>query len=354
MSDDRASQASEGVMDVSVVCPFYNEAGILEDAVRALLSQLQLLPHDWELIIVNDGSTDDSEAIARGVAASNPRLRVLGYRPNRGRGHALRVGIAAARGDIIVTTEIDLSWGDTIVHELVAEIHRYPDTDMVVASPHLAGGGYRNVPFKRVMLSRVGNMVIRACMTRAATMNTGMTRAYRREMIQSLPLTEDGKEFHLEVILKATTFGARVREIPAMLEWKEYKHKGLRVKRKSSSRVKLLIVSHSLFSLFANPVRYVWAMSLGSLIIGFGALVWAMIELFRHEVSIYMALLSVSMVILGIVLFVMGVVLHQGNIIQRELWSIQRLMLAPRKDQPAPDLTTESDSRRVPTSRLGV
>jgi glycosyltransferase involved in cell wall biosynthesis len=325
-------------MDVSVVCPFYNEAGILESSVRELLAQLELLPFDWELIIVNDGSSDGSGAIAQGLTTLSPRLRVLGYRTNRGRGHALRTGIAAAQGDTIVTTEIDLSWGDTIVHELVAEIQRYPDTDMVVASPHLPGGGYRNVPFKRVLLSRVGNMVIRACVSRAATMNTGMTRAYRRELIQSLPLTEDGKEFHLEVILKATTFGARVREIPAMLEWKEYKHQGQRVKRKSSSRIKLLILTHSLFSLFANPVRYVWAMSLVSLAVGGAALTWAVIEFVRHEVSVYLALLSVSMVILGIVLFVMGVVLHQGNMIQRELWSIQRLMIKSASAKDSADL----------------
>ena len=338
-------------MRYSIVCPFYNEAGILETSVTELLAQLALLPHEWELIIVNDGSTDDSGAVAERCAMLNPRLRVLGYRPNRGRGRALRTGIAAARGDIIVTTEIDLSWGDTIVHELVAEIHRFPDTDMVVASPHLPGGGYRNVPFKRVWLSRVGNMVIRACMTHAATMNTGMTRAYRRDLIQSLPLSEDGKEFHLEVILKATTFGARVREIPALLEWKEYKHQGKRVQRKSSSRVKLLILTHSLFSLFANPVRYVWAMSMVALFIGGGALVWAIVEFARHEVSIYLALLSVSMVILGIVLFVMGVVLHQGNIIQRELWSIQRFMMGARPERVASDLL--SGVRSTPLEHQG-
>lgn len=82
-----------------------------------------------------------------------------------------------------------------------------PGADIVVASPHLPGGGYKNVPAKRVWLSRLGNKVIRACMSDAATMNTGMTRAYRRRAILSLPLYEPGKEFHLEVILKATALG---------------------------------------------------------------------------------------------------------------------------------------------------
>jgi len=314
----------EDRVDVSVVCPFYNEAGILEHAVRHMLGQLEDLGGTWELIIVNDGSTDESPAIAQRLQGISPHLRVLGYPRNRGRGHALRTGIAAAAGDIIVTTEIDLSWGDRIVHELVAELAAHPEADFVVASPHLAGGSYRNVPAKRVWLSRLGNLVIRACMSNAATMNTGMTRGYRRQVIQALPLTEDGKEFHLEVILKANAFGAKFREIPAVLEWKDYKHQGKRVKRKSSSRVNRLIVSHSLFSLFANPVRYVWGLSLVSLVIGMVALVAAVTELILGLVSAYMALLSVSMVILAILLFVIGVVLQQGNMIQRELWYLQR------------------------------
>ncbi|MDH4045726.1 MAG: glycosyltransferase family 2 protein [Gemmatimonadota bacterium] len=311
-------------MSITVVCPFYNEAEILEEALRTLLAQLGSLPHAWELIVVNDGSTDGSAEIAQRVAEGDHRLRVLGYRRNRGRGYALRTGIAAATGDVIVTTEIDLSWGERIVHELVEAMDDWPDADIVVASPHLKGGAYRNVPRRRVWLSRVGNMIIRTCMSRAATMNTGMTRAYRRPLIQSLPLTEDGKEFHLEVILKARAFGARIREIPAVLEWKEYKHRGERVKRKSSSRVNKLILSHTLFSLFATPVRYVWAMSMACLLLGALALAWALILLYLQMVSAYVALLSVSLVVLGIVLFVLGVVLQQGNMIQRELWLMQR------------------------------
>ncbi|MFV2041264.1 MAG: hypothetical protein ACC644_04650, partial [Candidatus Hydrothermarchaeales archaeon] len=92
-------------------------------------------------------------------------------------------------------------------------------------------------------------------------MNTGMTRAYRRRCIRSLPLEEDGKEFHLEVVLKAQAMHYRISEIPAILEWKEYKHEGQRTQRQSSSKVNKLIVSHSLFSLFGNPVRYVWMLA---------------------------------------------------------------------------------------------
>jgi glycosyltransferase involved in cell wall biosynthesis len=311
-------------MSISVICPFYNEAGIIEQAIRQLLDQLGRLDEDWELIVVNDGSTDGSEQIAQAIAEQNPRLRVLGYGYNRGRGYALRTGINAAVGDIIVTTEIDLSWGETIVHDLVRAMRGWPDTDIVVASPHLPGGRYKNVPFKRVWLSRIGNHVIRACMSNAVTMNTGMTRAYRRDVIQSLPLNEEGKEFHLEVILKATAFGFRIREIPAVLEWKEYKHRGQRISRKSSSQVNRLIVSHSLFSVFANPVRYVWAMSFTSLALGLVFSAQAVYFFYFGMVAAYAALFGVSLMILAIMLFVLGVVVKQGNIVQREIWMLQQ------------------------------
>jgi dolichol-phosphate mannosyltransferase len=309
---------------LSVVCPFYNEERIVEQAVRTLLQRLQTLDEDWELIVVNDGSTDGSLDVVRPIADEDPRLRIVSYDRNRGRGYALRTGISAAQGTVIVTTEIDLSWGETIVHELVEAMKRWPDADIVVASPHLPGGGYKNVPAKRVFLSKFGNYVIRTCMSGAASMNTGMTRAYRAEAIKALPLHEDRKEFHLEVILKAASLGLRIREIPALLEWKEYKHKGQRVERKSSSKVKRLILSHTLFSLFANPVRYVWGMSVGSLLLGFVFLGIAVVLLSLGMVSVYTALMGVLLIILSVLLFVMGVVLQQGNTVQRELWLLQR------------------------------
>ncbi len=319
-------------MKVSVVCPFYNEERILEEALTRLLDALQSLEAEWELLVVDDGSTDSSRAIAERVAAERPGLCVLGYPQNRGRGFALRTGIAAAQGQVVVTTEIDLSWGEDIVHRLVRAMAEHPEADIVVASPHLPGGAYRNVPARRVWLSRLGNRVIRACMSNAATMNTGMTRAYRRDAVQSLPLYEDQKEFHLEVILKAHVFGLRVREIPAVLEWREYKHAGERVRRKSSSNVSRLIVSHSLFSLLANPVRYVWALSFLAMVLGLVLLVLAAYYLATDRVAAYTGLTAILMFVGSLVLFVLGVVLKQGNMVQREIWTLQRDQLRWLRD----------------------
>ena len=239
-------------MKVSIVCPFFNEEAIIEKAIRDMAASLETISQDWELILVNDGSLDNGLNLAKGEAAKHPRVSVVGYELNRGRGFALRYGIAKAKGDVVVTTEVDLSWGDDIVHRFVTAFKNHPDADMIVASPNLPGGGYRNVSFHRVFLSRLGNLIIRAGQSRSLTMYTGMTRAYRRDSFLCLPIEADGKEFHLEVAQKAQAYGFKIYEIPCILEWKDHRLSKIDTpKRKSSSKIPKLVRTHMAFAAVA-------------------------------------------------------------------------------------------------------
>ena len=125
------------------------------------------------------------------------------------RGRAIKYGIDAALEDIIITTEIDCSWGDAIAGELVKKLENN-DLHAVIASPHCPGGGMVDVPLHRKLLSRFGNKLINIFFKSGVSMNTGMTRAYRREVIQPLITKENGKEFHLEVLLKLTALNFRL------------------------------------------------------------------------------------------------------------------------------------------------
>lgn len=246
-------------MKISIVCPFYNEEAIIAAATKRMIGNLDKQIDAWELILVNDGSRDCSLEVL--LASLNPqqlkRVRVISCPVNQGRGRALKNGIDAAIGDVIVTTEADCSWGDDIVLRLVNELTAHPEAHFIVASPHLPGGGLVNVPLRRRLLTAIGNRLIRAFFTSKVTMNTGMTRAYRREVVQPLEVWENGKEFHLEVLLKLVGLGFRVREIPACITWQEHKLAAPgSAKRVSSTRIFKTIGTHMRFLAIAKPTQY--------------------------------------------------------------------------------------------------
>ena len=311
-------------MMISIICPFYNEELILEKAVRRLLACLADLDDPWELIIVNDGSTDGSKDIAKGLVLESDKIKLVGYARNRGRGYAIRQGVSSARGDILVTTEIDLSWGDNIVHRLVAEMKRRPESDVIVASPNLAGGGYKNVPWSRVLASRVGNFLFRKGLGHGITMNTGMTRCYRRDMIQALPLDEDGKELHLEIIAKAVALGHQIHEIPATIEWKESKYaKKPGVERKSSTKMGGVIKTHSVFIFFISPFRYIYVLTALIALAAFVFLGWAVHNLATEQPSIFLLQITMVLFLAAFIALGGGILAQQLRAIQRDLWVLR-------------------------------
>ncbi len=250
---------------LSVICPMYNEAGAIRANLERLQAALDRLPRSWELIVVNDGSTDDCGEQVAAMAAGEPRIRLYGYPRNRGRGYALRTGFKHARGRIIVTTESDLSWGPDIVATLLDGLEMQ-DCDMVVASPHGPGGRLENVPMKRVFLSRFGNMILRHAAASHITMLSGMTRCYRREVIDALFLESDGKEIHLEIISQAEALGFRIGEVPAVLRWEPPKP-GEPV-RKSSFKAPRYIYSHMMFTFSQAPFLLMGTAGLVSTFLG--------------------------------------------------------------------------------------
>ena len=314
---------------VSIVCPFYNEEAILKNALVGMVNNLSKFPHSWELIIVNDGSIDKSSSIAKEFIqnTNQKNIRLVEYQKNKGRGYALRTGILEAKGDIIITTEIDLSWGDNIVLNITNKFINEPWLDAIVASPNLPGGGYKNVPSRRVLISQMGNKLIRLLVTREITMNTGMTRGYKKDVIQSLSFEENGKEFHLESILKLKVLGYAIGQIPAILEWKDHKlmQDGSK-NRKSSTNIKKIIVSHLNFVIFANPIRYLWSFALLAFFVSIITFIYAVHSFINGKVAIFFALVSLLMGLFSVFFFAFGVITSQNVRLLKESWREQQLL----------------------------
>lgn len=250
---------------LTVISPMYNEEAVIEKSVRGLLEALGGFDFSWELILVNDGSTDNTGAIIERLAEADERIKVVSYVKNRGRGYAMRKGFEASCGEYVITTEADLTWGKDILRRLydaLLETH----ADIVIASPYTAGGRLENVPPRRALLSHLGNVILRRTVPVKITMLSGMTRGYRGDIIRNLPLEEDRKEIHLEIVSKCVMLGCEFAEVPAILKWEKCR-KG-ETKRKSKFKAGKLIKTHLLFSMFEAPIMLFG--SLGALLLAAG------------------------------------------------------------------------------------
>lgn len=343
MSDLGSSkaQASTSPPVISVICPFYNEEQIIEAAVRRMLGNLSAQFGDaFELILVDDGSIDQSlaqvcQVLAKAEAGSN--VRVLSYPINQGRGRALKTGIDSARAEIIVTTEIDCSWGDDIVQRLHAELSARPAIDFVIASPHRAGGTLVNVAPSRVFFTRAGNWLIRRFFDSSVTMNTGMTRGYRARVIQPLLTEENGKEFHLEVLLKLLELGFKASEIPATLTWLDAKLKrDPTARRKSSTRILRTISTHLRFIAIAQPVRHYAVLAGVSALIGFGFLLAAVVMLITKAApAVFLALIGLIFFVIALMFGAFSIMFFQLREQSRMNWMRGYGLSAPPTARPA-------------------
>lgn len=245
---------------VSVVVPMHNEAANLPDTLVAIANELQSSGRTFEVVAVNDGSTDDTGSRLRALAAIAAWLRIVDYSPNRGRGYAIRAGIARAEGEFICTIDADLSYTPDHLTQMLAAFDRFPALDCVVGSPYTEGGRTEGVSLWRLLLSRWGNRVISRAMGGRIKTSTGVLRAYRASCIKSLELFSDGKELHLEIISKLLAAGYNLIEQPATLRG--------RTRGRSKFHLRSIASSHLAFSLHERPILLFGL--IGLILIGIG------------------------------------------------------------------------------------
>ncbi len=190
--------------ELSLVVPVYNESATLEALVAECAEVLDPLGTSWEIIFVDDGSTDRSFAIVSEMHARDPRVRGIRLRMNLGKSAALAVGFRAARGTRIVTLDGDLQDDP---HEIPRLLGVLDDGADLVSGWKSA----RQDPPARVLASRVFNALSRLASGIALhDVNCGL-KAYRREVTDEVPLYG---ELHRFIPLLAYWRGFRIAELP--------------------------------------------------------------------------------------------------------------------------------------------
>jgi glycosyltransferase involved in cell wall biosynthesis len=322
-------------VDVSVVCPFFNEGRLIVAAMRRMVANLNADFESWELVLVNDGSTDNGPDLLISALGdmNDARVRLISYPVNYGRGRALKTGIEAAVGEMIVTTEADCSWGDDIAKRLTDTLRSNIDCDFVVASPHRDGGKFIGVPAMRVFLTRWGNRLISLFFRSGLTMHTGMTRAYRRDVIVPLRTHENGKEFHLEVLFKLLTLNFRAREIPATISWK-LRNENKKRPRILDSRIMKVIQTHFVFLFLADPMRLFSGVAILTFLITLIFLGLAVHNLIVGGVSIFYAIMSMFFLLFGFLFVGFAVVLTRIRDQSVEMWLRDYPTWPPMRSRP--------------------
>ncbi len=202
---------------LSVVIPVYNEEATVASVIATVLAQ----PCVGEVICVDDCSLDRTGAALQAAAARDPRIKVLTHTVNQGKGAALRTGIAQAVQPIVIIQDADLEYDPREFPRLVEPIHA-GRADVVFGSRFIGSEEHRVLYFWH----SIGNRVL----TLASNMSTNLNltdmetcyKAFRRDIIQSIPIEENRFGFEPEITAKVARLGVRIYEVAISYHGRTY------------------------------------------------------------------------------------------------------------------------------------
>ncbi len=265
---------------VSVVIPAHNEEAIITQNLSIVHGYMKSIEdkYDWEIIIVNDGSKDNTAKLADEFASIKENVFVFHHKVNRMLGSALQTGFKHCRGDYMVTLDLDLSYSPDHIERMLNAIIEN-DAQVVIASPYMKGGKVSSVPFFRRFLSRAVNFFFSLIVRKNIHTFTGMVRAYDRKFMKYLNLKSTDFGINSEIIYKSLILRARIIEIPAHLDWELQNAVGK--KRDSNIRVFKGILSGLMSGFIFRPYFYFILVGMILLVLSLYVIVWIFINTFN-------------------------------------------------------------------------
>jgi len=200
---------------LSVIIPAYNEQARLAPHLGHVIAYLHERFLDFELIVVDDGSTDQTASVVTAAFQGEPRARLIAYQPNRGKGYAIRTGVLASRGEQVIFLDADLS---TPVEEIPRALELLQTADIVIGSRDLPGADIRvpQPPYRR-LASEIFKWVryLMIGLWNISDTQCGF-KAYRGPAARQLFALAQVERFlfDVEILYLADRAGLRILEIP--------------------------------------------------------------------------------------------------------------------------------------------
>jgi glycosyltransferase involved in cell wall biosynthesis len=284
---------------ISVIIPIYNEEDNLIPLYDQVKAVLVGLGRPWELILVDDGSTDRSRTIMNALADRDESVKIIFLRTNFGQTAALMAGLDFARGEIIISMDGDLQNDPRDIPNLLVKL----DEGFDVVS------GWRKFrkdhPVKRHLPSRMANWII-SRISGIKLHDYGCSlKAYRKEVVKGIKLYG---EMHRFIPIYASWFGARIAEIPVTHHVRLHGKSNYGLERTTKVVFDLMVVKF--LSKYSQKPMYVFGMvGLVSLSFSFLSGLWALyLKFFEHTsfISTPLPLLVVMTGITGFMCILMG------------------------------------------------
>lgn len=205
-------------MKVSLVIPMYNESSIIDGAIKTFSEYLRSKYEDWELIFVDDGSKDGCGETVKAASEKEPRIRLEGYPDNRGKGCAVRTGMLAAKGDIVVFTDCDNAYGEEAVGRMI-DMFSESKADIIIGSRNLSNDGYEDYTFIRRIASKTYIKIIAIAAGFKLSDSQSGIKGFRKAAAQKVfrNCEVDRFAFDLEAIMIAQKAGFTIEEMPVKI-----------------------------------------------------------------------------------------------------------------------------------------
>lgn len=228
---------------ISIIFPLYNERDNIIHYNNDLFPIIDGIGEKYderiEFIFVDDGSKDDTIERIKDVTGKRADVKILLHETNKGMGNAIKTGLSASSGDLIITMDADLTFRPVDVAKLIEKFQE-THADCISGSPYLERGLMEEVTPFRLLMSKTVNFLYRLLLGGHITCVSPIFRLYKRSVLKEMQITSKNFEINAEIISKLLIGGKTVVEVPVPLLKRKYGSSKINVKKEVKNYLMLL------------------------------------------------------------------------------------------------------------------